>query len=124
MLSENQVVAQRRTIESTYTGLCSVIENRKIKNENGSTGFEEVEVYTDEPCRLSYKSASAVKNNEMINNTSQVIKLFIAHEIAIKNNSKIVVNQNGVSKSYKNSSEPIIYPTHQEIELVIEKEES
>ncbi len=124
MLSENQVVAQRRAIESTYTGLCTITESKKVKNANGSTGFEEVEIYTDEPCRLSYKSASAVKSSEMINNTSQVIKLFIAPEIAIKSNSKIVVTQNGVTRSYKNSSETIIYPTHQEIELVLEKEES
>ncbi len=124
MLSENQVVIHRRALERTYNGICNITESRKVKNANGSTGFEEVEAYTDKPCRLSYKSASAVKSSETINNTSQVIKLFIAPEIDIKSNSKIVVTQNGLTKSYKNSSEPIIYPTHQEIELTLDKEES
>lgn len=38
MLSENQMVRIKKAKESMYTGLCTVVEYRKVKNENKSTG--------------------------------------------------------------------------------------
>ncbi len=126
MLSENQVVRHRRAIESTYNGRCSVIESRKIKNANRSTGFEEVVVYEDVPCKLSYKVSNQgigiVRSSDDVNFVKQHVKIFVAPEIKIDSNSKIIVRQNGIEREYKNSSEPVVFSTHQEIELRLGKE--
>ncbi|MGP1437607.1 MAG: hypothetical protein ACTTKH_00875 [Treponema sp.] len=70
------------------------------------------------PCRISYNSSQVITQAEggvLVQN----IKLFLAPEIDIKPNSKIVVTQNGRSVAYKNSSVPMIYESHQEINLEI-----
>ena len=46
------------------------------------------------------------------------VKLFIAPEINVMPGSKIVVTQKGRTTEYKNSGEPAIFDTHQEIMLV------
>ena len=48
---------------------------------------------------------------------AQGVKLFLAPEIVISSNSKIVVTQNGVTDEYSASGIPAIYSTHQEITL-------
>lgn len=122
MFSENELVKVRKSIESLYSGRCDIIEHQKVKKENKSTGFEDVVVLENQPCRLSIKN---------INNTSphgngasavvQSVKLFVSPDIVIKPGSKIIVTQNNVTTEYKNSGQPAFYSTHQEITLELFK---
>ena len=72
-------------------------------------------------CGIRKISFEEVYVNTETDNESKVvtkIKLFIAPEINIMPGSKIVVTQRGRTTEYKNSGEPAIYETHQEIMLV------
>lgn len=107
----------RKAIESTYIGKCTIVEHQKIIRENKSTGFIDNEVLTDQPCKLSFKSITSNSQSETAAYMTQTTKLFIAPEIKIIPGSKITVTQNGMTKEYKNSGEPAMYSTHQEIIL-------
>lgn len=119
MLSENEVVNIKNAIEKLYNGTCNIFESQKVVKENKSTGFEEVKILEDQPCRLSFKTITNSKQTNLEAETKQIIKLFISSEIAVKSGSKIEVTQNGKTEIYKNSGKPAIYSTHQEIILEI-----
>ena len=80
MLQKTKMV--RKALESLYTGRCDVIEHKKIKKRNGSTGFKDVKVMEDIPCRLSYKnigSTTTVQEENKASRVNQVITLFFKH---------------------------------------------
>lgn len=118
MLQKTKMV--RKALESLYTGRCDVIEHKKIKKRNGSTGFKDVKVMEDIPCRLSYKnigSTTTVQEENKASRVNQVITLFLNTDIVINPGSKIVVTQNGRTVSYKKSGKASIHSNHQEIIL-------
>lgn len=115
------MVTIRKAIESTYTGKCTITEYQKVKKANKSTGFEEDEILTDQPCKLSFEQ---VTNNNAGENAAMIVqkaKVFLAPEIQVKPGSKLTITQNGVTMSYKNSGEPATYSSHQEIVLELFK---
>lgn len=118
MLSKNQVVKARKAIESMYEGTCTIIEHQKVKLPNKSTGFKDIVVLEDIPCRLSFKTITNTNQTETgVSAVVQVTKVFIAPEIKVKPGSKLTITQNDVTTEYKSSGQPAIYTTHQEIEL-------
>jgi hypothetical protein len=117
MLSQNQMVAVRKVIENTYNGKCTVTEHQKVVKNDHSTGFEDVVVYEDISCRLSFENITTTNQTDTANALVQTIKLFISPDIEIKPGSKISVIQDNVNADYKCSGVPAIYPTHQEIIL-------
>lgn len=118
MLSKNQVVKARKAIESMYEGTCTIIEHQKVKLPNKSTGFKDIVVLEDIPCRLSFKTITNTNQAETgVSAVVQVTKVFIAPEIQVKPGSKLTITQNDVTTEYKSSGQPAIYTTHQEIEL-------
>lgn len=118
MLSKNQVVKARKAIESMYDGTCTIIEHQKVKLPNKSTGFKDIVVLEDIPCRLSFKTITNTNQTETgVSAVVQVTKVFIAPEIQVKPGSKLTITQNNVTTEYKSSGQPAIYTTHQEIEL-------
>lgn len=107
----------RTQIESTYTDTCSIWEEKKVIQPNGTTAFEPTETKTNIPCRLSYKS---INSTGMTNNAQAVqtaITLFINPDIIIQPGSKLVITRNGRTKEYGYSGEPAQYDTHQEFIL-------
>lgn len=125
MLPENQVVkltaaqkAARKAIESTYTGVCTIVERRDERDEKTKiTRKAEVVVIENQPCKLSFESLKAVVQTETAAAISQSTKLFLAPEIKVNGGSKITVEQNGVTTAYSASGVPAVYPSHQEIML-------
>lgn len=112
----------RKAIESLYIGSCTITEHQKIKKENKSTGFSDVVVLENQPCKLSFQTVNSTTATEMgASVVTQVVKLFIAPEIEIKPGSKITVTQNGVTTEYQNSGVPAIYGTHQAVVLELFK---
>lgn len=107
----------RQAIEKTYTDICTVTEYQKYKKSNKTTGFRESAVYTDEPCRLSFKTVNSATGTGTLTKIGQIITLFISPDADIKAGSKITVTHDGRTADYKRSGFPAVYKTHQEIPL-------
>ena len=121
MFPQTYMVKVRRAIESLYDGKCTIIEHQKVQKENKSTGFQDVPVLENQPCRLSFQTISNTKPNDSAASLNQTTKLFLAPEIIVKPGSKLIVTQNGITTEYTNSGEPAVYSTHQEIILELFK---
>jgi len=119
MLSQTKVVSRtRKALELLYVGTCTVTEYQKVVKENKSTGFAEVVVLEDQPCRLSFSTKDSTEPTEnAASSVVQVITLFLSPDVTITPGSKITVTQNGVTEDYKQSGKPALYDTHQEIVL-------
>lgn len=123
MLSKTKVVKKaRKAIESLYDGKCTITEHQKIKKENKSTGFQDVVVLEDVPCRLSFKTINSTNQTDTAASAVvQITKVFLAPEIQVKPGSKLTITQNDVTTEYTNSGKPAFYSTHQEIILELFK---
>ena len=112
----------KQAIESLYSGKCTVTVMQQIKNPvTKITESQPVEVIKDQPCRLSFKTASPIGEG-VAGTMSQDIKIFIAPEIDISAGSRITVTQNGIETDYCRSGKPAHYQYHQEIPLALFKE--
>lgn len=121
-MEEDDIQEVREAIESTYIGLCDIVEYIKKRNEKSKINeYVEEIVETEQKCRLSYENVTNANQGDEINSVTQIIKLFIASELKIKTGSKIIVTQNGETTAYKNSGKPAKYKTHQEIVLELFK---
>lgn len=108
----------RRAQEATYEGICTIYEYRDVTDEKTRlSSEEEVAVIENQPCRLSFEKLNSVVQTETAAVQAQGVKLFLAPEIAVGSNSKIVVTQNGITNEYSASGIPAVYFTHQEITL-------
>ena len=108
----------RRAQEATYDGLCTVFEYQEVRDAKTKLSSEkEVAVIEDQPCKLSFEKLPTASQTETAAVAAQGIKLFLAPEIMVDSNSKIVVTQNGVTEEYSASGKPAVYSTHQEITL-------
>ncbi|WP_196603084.1 hypothetical protein [Pectinatus frisingensis] len=113
----------RKAQQLLYDGKCTVYEHKKTRNTiTHETTGEEIPVHINIPCRLSFNSSPATDKTQTVDTLSQNIKLFISPDIIIKAGSKIDVKQNNNTTVYKNSGQPAIYATHQEINLELYKE--
>lgn len=115
--------AAREAIESTYSGVCTVIERRDVRDERTkiTRKNEEVPVVENQPCKLSFEKLNAVVQTDTAAKLTQGTKLFIAPEIKIKPGSKIIVEQNGTTTEYSASGEPAVYFSHSEYMLELFK---
>ena len=111
----------RKAIEKMYIGTCTITEHQKVKKDNKSTGFQDVIVLENQPCKLSFSSITSTSQTETAAMVAQTAKVLIAPEIQIKPGSKLTITQNGVITEYKNSGEPALFDTHQEIILELFK---
>ena len=111
------MVKTRKAIERLYDGICIVTVRKEYERDNESTGFKDAVVLKDEPCHLSKSNISSTHNGEVATSISQVTELFISPDVSIPPGSKITVTQNGKTTDYKQSGEPMLYATHQEIIL-------
>lgn len=108
----------RKAIESTYEGVCSIVEYGDILDEKTKiTSQGEIVVLEGQPCKLSFENISGANQSDTAASVSQKTKLFLSPEITVKSGSKIVVTQNGVTTEYSASGEAAVYFSHQEIML-------
>ena len=108
----------RKAIESMYSGFCDIYEYRKVKDSvTEITAVAESQVVEKQPCLITFSVLQSAAQSDSVSSLVQSIKLFIAPEITINPGSKIVVTQNGRTTEYKNSGQPAVYTTHQEINL-------
>lgn len=122
MLSKTQVVKARKAIELLYVGTCTITERKKVRKENKSTGFEEVVVLKDQPCRQSYRTVTETTPDDSgASAVTQAVVVLLAPEIIVQPGSKLTITQNGNTVEYSNSGEAARYSTHQEIALKLFK---
>lgn len=121
MLSKNQMVAARKAIEMTYDGTCTITEHQKIQKENKSTGFKDVVVLENQPCKLSFSKIANTVDSGSAAMLIQTAKVLISPELKIIPGSKMAITQNGVTTDYTKSGEPAVYASHQEIQLLLFK---
>ena len=115
------MVNVKNAIESLYIGRCTVTEHRQyIDSLSKQTHFEDVDIFSNIPCRLSFSSSRPTDEN-VAAGVTQSIKLFLAPEINIPAGCKITVTQNGKTTAYKQSGEPAVHTHHQEISLELFK---
>lgn len=117
MLSQNTLVNARKAVEKLYDHTCSVVVKEEYTKPNHSTGFKELEIISDQPCRISFSSVSSTSETSSAAKVMQTVKLFIAPEIKIPPGSKLIITHDGIESSFSKSGEPATYPTHQEIML-------
>lgn len=110
-------------IKSLWRGRCTVtVRNNDTTDENtGRVVVNEVDTYTDEPCRISFDTVNATQPENNAGNIVQSITLFIDSAVIIPEGSKITVTQNGVTAIYEKSGKSAVYSTHQEIPLELFK---
>lgn len=110
--------AARSAVESTYEGVCTVVEYTSTTDEETKIFRQKEEVVIqNQPCRLSFEKISAVVQTDAAAKMSQGVKLFVVPEVTVRPGSKIIVTQNGVTGEYAASGPPAVYPSHQEILL-------
>ena len=107
----------RKAIESLYTGVCDVINQQETFDQaTGQTSFVETTAATNQPCRLSYSTITAVQKGNAAA-VKQVIKLFLSPETIILAGARVAVTQNGRTTKYKAAGQPAVYSNHQEVVL-------
>lgn len=110
--------AARKTIEATYSGVLTVTEMVKVKDERTKlTKDEPAVVLEGQPCRLSFETLKAAAQTDSATAAMQVTKLFVSPDVPIRAGSKITVTQDNMTDDYAYSGIPAVYPTHQEIVL-------
>lgn len=115
---ENARKAAKRAQESTYEGVCTIIEYHSVRDEKTKLSEEkEVTIIENQPCKLSFEKLNTAAQTETATVISQGIKLFLDPEIQVNSGSKIIVTQNGVTEEYACSGKLAIYQTHQEVML-------
>lgn len=106
----------QKAVKSLWKDKLTVVEHQKTKKENGVTGFIDVVVLKDEPCRLSFKRVAAANQQEAAK-LAQSVNLICDKTLGIKPGSKLSVLHEGVVTAYKQSGKAAVYSAHQEIEL-------
>lgn len=112
------------SIKCLWTGKCTVtVRDNKTTNEStGRVIVSEVDIYKDEPCRISFDTVEATQVENNASAVVQSVTLYIDRGVVIPEGSKITVTQNGVTAVYEKSGKPAVYSTHQEIPLELFKE--
>ena len=70
--------AARKAIESTYSGVCTIIERRDVRDEKTkiTRKNEEVPVVENQPCKLSFEKLNAVVQTD---SASGVPAVYLSH---------------------------------------------
>jgi len=109
-------------LELLWKGICTVIIRQESTNPiNKRTEFDEVAVYENQPCKLSFERITSTTENNNAALVTQAAKLFISPTVSIPAGSKITVTQNGKTTDYERSGEPAVFTNHQEVPLELFK---
>ena len=122
MLEKNTLVRQK-ALERLYDGVCNVIDQREIIDEDGVSNFEDAVIAENIPCRVSIGSNPIAVQNEDRATTNQTITLFCAPDVPLKKGSQIEVTQYGITSRYKCAGVPAVYDVFQSVEMELDGDE-
>lgn len=88
--------------------------------EGNVTKFRENKYISGMKCGISYRDKAlmgddAGADGDIYMGVSKEMKLYLPVDVELKKGSKIILNLNGKEVCYKNSGEPAVYKTHQEV---------
>lgn len=107
----------KKFIESLYIDTCDVYEFQRVVDETtGITSQQEVLVYKDIPCKLSFNKFTETGDG-VGSSLSFLAKIFMSPDHEIKEGSKIVIVKNGKTYTLSNSGVPRMGINHQEINV-------
>ena len=106
----------KKELQRLYTGKATVYVYSWETDKNKVQKKTCTAILTDIPCRLSYDRKV---NNEQdtTGDILQDITMICDPSYNIPAGSKIVITQNGATRTYRCSSDPAVYESHQEVEL-------
>ncbi len=120
MVTDDTLYVQ--AIKSLWSGKCTVTVRKNETNEgNGRAEAKEVDLYTNEPCRISFDTVQVTAHLDGAAQTVQTVTLFIDPAVSFPAGSKITVTQNGTAGVYEQSGVPAVYSTHKEVPLELFK---
>ncbi len=108
----------KKALQRLWKDTCTVTEFQEYTKPNGSTGFREVDVLSNEPCKLSFETLHPATQTATAAKLVQVTKVFLDNAVNIKPNSKFTIQHNGRTSVFGNSGLPGVFSNHQEIMLV------
>ena len=114
-------------LKMLWKDTCTIIVKQEITKANGATGFSDVALCTDEPCKVSFFNNNRLNEAASVGlNAAEVFqqaKLFIKPDLNIPEGSSITVvtHQNNKTLHFKCSSTPATFTNHQEILMEVDK---
>lgn len=108
-------------ISTLWKDSCTIQTVQTVTKENLATGFEWIDLVTDEPCKLSFYNNIRVNSpsadNKIAAAVVQQTKLFIRPDLSIPAGSRItiVTHKNNKTLYFEASGIPSIFTDHQEI---------
>lgn len=118
-------MVRKSPLEILYTDRCDIYNWESVKDPiTKVTEHKKVLRCENIPCRISFKTISAVNQSTYEPILTQIVKLFLSKDIEIKAGSEIVVYRGGKVFQYKCSGLPAIYTNHQEIILLSAEEKA
>lgn len=109
-------------VKSLWEGKCTVtVRENKTNEANGRTEAKEVDLCTNEPCRISFDTVQVTEPSNGAAQTKQTVTLFIDPAVSLPVGSKITVTQKGTTGVYEQSGVPAVYSTHKEVPLELFK---
>jgi hypothetical protein len=111
-------VSRAKALASFWKDRLTATEQREITKPNGATGFEEVAILENQPCKLSFSTLAATNQQDMTAAVVQTAKLFCGKALRIAPGSKITVTRGGNAFEFGQSGLPGVFEFHQEIGLV------
>lgn len=118
-LSQAQIEHVQNQLDKAYTHKMRIITLERVEDEYGISKEQEVmsEVI---PCRVSFLFGE--RPTELTQHAPkpiQQIKLFLRPNINVPIGSKLLIEHDNRTDKFKSSGVPAMYPTHQEIVLLI-----
>jgi hypothetical protein len=112
------LVDARFPIEKLYRGTLTIHEWTLVTDPETHISSEvETIAVADQPCLLSNMSIAPASSTEGVPSVAKNTKIFVAPDIPIKEGSKLVVTQDGITNTYERSGIPSVYPSHQEVSV-------
>ena len=115
----------RKALAMLWRDRMRVIVRMPSQRENGSTGFQDVVLMENIPCKLSnFKAVNSanepVTDNGVAATIRQYAKVFLAPEVDVPAGSRLdVTRADGRVEQYRCSSPPAMFAHHQEIYLEV-----
>lgn len=107
----------RKALERLWKDRCGVyVQEEHTDPVTKLTDFQEMPLFEDQPCKLSFSTLSANSGDELPV-VAQAVKLFLSPELTIPPGSKIVIKRSDREFTFSQSGEPGIFSNHQEIPL-------
>lgn len=115
--------AYERALKLLWNDRCSIIAKENIKDaRTGKTKQADAIVFSELPCRLSFKTVTIPTQTDSAARTVQSTMLFLSKDVTVPPGSKIVVTHEGVEREYTQSGVPSVYSYHQEIPVELKGE--